>query len=88
MKKYFHLADFLVPGKDIAVYCNRRALKNLCRILCDQEEGYLDMHEEFLAYFYTKIWLGAQRQNTQTLLQFNALFEQLTNMIKSIFEGE
>lgn len=37
MKKYFHLADFLVAGKDIAVYCNRRALKNLCRMLVDQE---------------------------------------------------
>lgn len=35
MKKYFHLADFLVPHKDIAVYCNRRALKNFCRLLLD-----------------------------------------------------
>lgn len=40
MKKYFHLADFLVAGKDLAVYCNRRALKNLCRMLVDQEEAY------------------------------------------------
>ena len=35
MKKYFHLADFLVPGKDAAVYCNRIALKNFCRLLAD-----------------------------------------------------
>lgn len=44
MKKYFHLADFLVPGKDIADYCNRRALKNFCRVLLDREEAYEDMH--------------------------------------------
>ena len=35
MKKYFHLAEFLVPGKDSQVYCNRRALKNFCRLLVD-----------------------------------------------------
>jgi hypothetical protein len=35
MKKYFHLADFLLVGKDIQVYCNRRALKNFCRMLLD-----------------------------------------------------
>jgi ELMO domain-containing protein len=88
MKKYFHLADFLVAGKDIAVYCNRRALKNFCRLLTDNEEAYMDMHELFLAYFYTKLWVGAQSKNNQTLLQFNQLFEQLINLIKSIFENE
>jgi hypothetical protein len=35
MKKYFHLADFLVPLNDSNVYCNRRALKNFCSILRD-----------------------------------------------------
>lgn len=33
MKKYFHLADFLVPHRDAHEYCNRRALKNFCRII-------------------------------------------------------
>jgi hypothetical protein len=33
MKKYFHLADFLVPGKDDEIYCSRRALKNFCQLL-------------------------------------------------------
>jgi hypothetical protein len=40
LKKYFHLADFLLPGKDQAVYCNRRALKNFCRLLVDSEWAY------------------------------------------------
>lgn len=88
MKKYFHLADFLVAGKDIAVYCNRRALKNLCRMLIDQEEAYLEMHELFLTHFYTKIWLSAQRENTETLLQFNSLFERLTQLIRRTMEEQ
>ncbi len=88
MKKYFHLADFLVPRKDIAVYCNRRALKNFCRLLVDNEDAYLNMHELFLTYFYNNLWVKAQSKNNQTLLQFNALFEQLTNLIKSIFENQ
>jgi hypothetical protein len=88
MKKYFHLADFLVAGKDIAIYCNRRALKNLCRILTDQEEAYLDMHDLFLTHFYTKLWLTAQKQNTETLLQFNALFDQLVVLIRRLFESQ
>ena len=33
LKKYFHLADHLVPGRDSHEYCNRRALKNFCRII-------------------------------------------------------
>lgn len=37
LKKYFHLADFLVPRKDAADYCNRRALKNFCKVLVDRE---------------------------------------------------
>ena len=27
-----------------------------------------------LKFFYSRLWLEAQRDNTQTLLQFNALF--------------
>jgi regulator of sigma D len=88
MKKYFHLADFLVPGKDAAVYCNRMALKNFCRLLADREETYFDIHEIFLSYFYSKLWLDAQRSNTETLLQFNALFDQLVARIKAAFEGQ
>ena len=40
IKKYFHLADFLIQGKDHAVYCDRRALKNFCRLLVDNEWSY------------------------------------------------
>ena len=40
LKKYFHLADFLVARKDENVYCNRRALKNFCRLLVDNEWAY------------------------------------------------
>jgi regulator of sigma D len=40
MKKYFHLADFLLPGKDALDYCNRRALKSFCRVLVDKEDAY------------------------------------------------
>ncbi len=40
LKKYFHLADFLVAGKDLNVYCNRRALKNFCKLLVDNEWAY------------------------------------------------
>jgi ELMO domain-containing protein len=87
MKKYFHLADFLLPGKDAADYCNRRALKNFCRLMVSREQAYEDLHEVFLRYFYTRLWVPAQRQNTETLLQFNSLFNHLTTLIKSIFEG-
>lgn len=64
MKKYFHLADFLEVGKDIAVYCNRRALKNFCRLQLEDEETYLKLHEEFLTHFFLKLWVPAQRTNT------------------------
>jgi hypothetical protein len=40
MKKYFHLADFLQVGKDIHIYCDRRALKNFCRMLLDNSDTY------------------------------------------------
>lgn len=40
MKKYFHLADFLVAGKDEDVYCSRRALKNFCVLLVENEQAY------------------------------------------------
>lgn len=36
MKKFFHLADFLVAGRDQEAYCSRRALKNFCRLLSDR----------------------------------------------------
>ena len=36
MKKYFHLADFLVPGKDAQDYCDRRALKSFRRVMVDR----------------------------------------------------
>lgn len=41
MKKYFHLADFLQPGKDVDVYCDRRAFKNFCRMLLNNGETYM-----------------------------------------------
>ena len=44
MRKYFHLADFLVPGKDAEDYCCRRALKNFCRLLAEDENAYFDIH--------------------------------------------
>jgi len=40
MKKFFHLADFLVPGKDEEVYCSRRALKNFCQLLVENQQAY------------------------------------------------
>lgn len=87
MKKYFHLADFLEPVKDQYVYCNRRALKNFCRVLVAQGDVYAYLHETFLKHFYTRMWVEAQRRNQNILLQFNALFEQLTKYIKAVFEG-
>ena len=35
MKKYFHLADFELIGKETHLYCSRRALKNFCKLLID-----------------------------------------------------
>lgn len=72
MKKYFHLADG--KGLDPQELCDRRALKNFCRLLVDREEAYLDLHETFLSHFYCSIWVGAESKNTSTLLQFNQLF--------------
>lgn len=46
------------------------------------------MHELFLTHFYTKIWLTAQRENTETLLQFNSLFERLTTLIRRTMEEQ
>ena len=87
MKKYFHLADFLVPGKDIEVYCNRRAFKNFNRVITSDSEAYQEIHETLLRQFYTRIWVPASANNNQTLLQFNSLFEQLTGALKDCFEG-
>ena len=36
--------------------------------------------------FYNNQWIPAQRTNTQTLLQFNALFDRLTSKLRRIFE--
>ena len=74
MKKYFHLADFLVPGKDSQTYCSRKALKNFCQLLIDNESAYFEIHEHALKYFYNNLWVPAQKNNAQTLLQFNSLF--------------
>lgn len=74
MKKYFHLADFLVPGKDSQVYGSRKALKNFCQLLVDNENSYFEIHEHALKYFYNNLWVPASRNNAQTLLQFNSLF--------------
>lgn len=46
------------------------------------------MHELFLAHFYSKIWLSAQKENTETLLQFNSLFEGLTQLIRRTMEEQ
>lgn len=40
----------------------------------------------FLRYFYNKKWVPAERRNGETLLQFNRLFDELTALIKDIFE--
>lgn len=63
LKKYFHLADFLVPGKDQQTYCSRKALKNFCRLLTDNEQTYYEVHEILLKDFYNNLWLPAQRDN-------------------------
>jgi hypothetical protein len=57
MKKYFHLADYLLPEWDKNVYCDRRALKNFCQLLTSDEEIYMNMHELFLREFYLKKWV-------------------------------
>lgn len=38
LKKYFHLADDLIPVRDEYEYCNRRALKNFCRIIVSESD--------------------------------------------------
>lgn len=60
MKKYFHLADFLVPGRDEHEYCNRRALKNFCQVITSERYTYEKMHELFLKHFYNDLWLKEQ----------------------------
>lgn len=40
LKKYFHLSDSLVPVRDEHEYCNRRALKNFCRILASERSTF------------------------------------------------
>jgi hypothetical protein len=88
MKKYFHLADFLVAGKDEEVYCSRRALKNFARLLGDNERAYEEIHEHLLKYFYSNVWTVASRENTQTLLRFNELFDRLTRRLRDIFDAQ
>lgn len=75
LKKYFHFADFLVPGRDEHEYCNRRALKNFCRVLTSERNTFEKMNELFLKHFYVDMWLASQKRNPETLLQFNVLFE-------------
>lgn len=52
MKKYFHLADFLIPQKDKAIYCDRRALKNFCILMKNDDEFFMKLHEFLLKWFY------------------------------------
>ena len=87
MKKYFHLADFLVPNRDEAEYCNRRALKNFCKLIVSERNVYEQMHELFLKHFYSDMWVPEYKRNPATLLQFNSLFDQLKNKIRNTFEG-
>lgn len=37
MKNYFHLTDSLVAGRDNQTYCDRRALKNFCTIISNDQ---------------------------------------------------
>lgn len=86
MKKYFHLTDG--KGVEQGELCDRRGLKNFCRLLVDREEAYLDLHETFLSHFYLFIWLAAEPgKGTPTLLQFNELFAILAKQIKEAFES-
>jgi hypothetical protein len=44
---------FLLSVKDAAVYCNRMALKNFCRLLADHEESDFDI----MRYFSPNGWM-------------------------------
>ena len=85
LKKYFHLADFLVPGRDSEDYCNRRALKNFSRVFTNDGTFLKMIHEKLLLYFYDNIWLPAQKKHADTLLQFNNLFEVLQKYVRQTF---
>ena len=41
-----------------------------------------------LKYFYNNMWTVASRENTQTLLKFNELFDRLTARLRSVFDGQ
>lgn len=34
------------------------------------------------------MWVVASRENTQTLLRFNELFDRLTNKFRAVFDGQ
>lgn len=85
MKKYFHLSEG--KGVEQGELCNRRGLKNFCRLLLDREEAYMELHETFLSHFYLLIWLGVEDSSGSPLLQFNQLFGILGRQIKETFES-
>ena len=87
MKKYFHLADDLIVGRDENEYCNRRALKNFCRVIISERFTYEQMHEMFLKHFYNDMWVPTQNRHPEMLLQFNSLFEELKKKIRNTFEN-
>ena len=87
MKKYFHLANDLIPERDEHEYCNRRALKNFCLIIVSERFTYEQMHEMFLKHFYLDTWVAASKTHPNTLLQFNILFEGLKKKIREVFES-
>lgn len=37
MKNYFHLSDSLIPKRDKETYCDRRALKNFCSVVSNDQ---------------------------------------------------
>jgi hypothetical protein len=88
LKKYFHLADFLIPGRDENEYCNRRALKNFCQIILRKKHCLEEMNKIFLTYFYNNIWVDYQKKNCEKeLLDFNMLFEELKIKVRTVFEN-
>lgn len=57
MKNYFHLSSSLIPVRDKDQYCDRRGLKNFCKMIVADQESFSKMHECFLIWFYKEKWL-------------------------------
>lgn len=86
MKKYFHLSDYLKSELDNKEYCNRRTLKNFCRLLVSNRNAYNDLHRLFLLYFYHTVWMGMKNEGRNiTLLNFNEAFDRLKDKIVTVF---